>query len=97
MNGLPPIDRRYVKNGGLLCFEEYLDLENDSGIWKQQNLIYMDAIEKTRNLFGERLLVLTYDRLKNDQQDFVQRDRRLYWCYLRLSEHITKACPLFSF
>jgi hypothetical protein len=65
--------RRYVKNGGLLCFEEYLDLENDSGIWKQQNLIYMDAIEKTRNLFGERLLVLTYDRLKNDQQDFVQR------------------------
>ena len=65
--------RRYVKNGGLLTFEKYLDLDHDDGIWKQQNLRYMEAIEKTRRLFGDRLLVLTYDRLKHDQKDFVTR------------------------
>ncbi len=65
--------RRYVKNGGGRDLAGYLDLAGDNGIWKRSQLHYMDMIERVRARFGHPPLVLTYDRLRNQPEDFYQR------------------------
>lgn len=65
--------RRYVKNGGHRPLEDYLDLDTDAGIWKRDQLVYMDMIDRVERYFGRGPFVLTYDRMRNDPSDFNRR------------------------
>ena len=65
--------RRYVKNGGTEPFDRYLDLDHDNGIWKQEQLRYVELIEQARRIFGRDPFILTYDRLREDPDEFAQR------------------------
>lgn len=65
--------RRYVKNGGRRELRGYLDIDGDTGIWKREQLVYMDMIDRVENYFGRKPFVLTYDRLRLDPYDFSQR------------------------
>ncbi|MFT7532463.1 MAG: hypothetical protein ACI9FD_003494 [Gammaproteobacteria bacterium] len=62
--------RRYVKNGGTRNFKDYIDIENDLGIWKQQQLVYMDMIDKVSEYLNTPAFVLTYDELQSDLESF---------------------------
>lgn len=65
--------RRYVKNGGFRPLSGYLDIDNDTGIWKRDQLRYMDMINRVEHFFGRKPFVLTYDRMRNDGDDFNNR------------------------
>jgi hypothetical protein len=65
--------RRYIKNGGQLELTGYLDIVNDTGIWKREQLMYMDMIDRVQGYFGRQPFVLTYDRMLRDSDDFNMR------------------------
>ncbi len=65
--------RRYVKNGGQLSLDRYLDLDGDDGIWKRDQLLYMKMLQKVEGYFGRPPFVLTYDGLKADGDLFNRR------------------------
>ncbi len=65
--------RRYVKNGGHRPLDAYLDIDADTGIWKRDQLVYMDMIDRVTRCFGRPPFVLTYDRMKRDPADFNRR------------------------
>ena len=58
--------RRYVKNGGYYTFEEFIDMEQDKGYWKQEDLLFYPRLEKISHLFSRAPLVLFHDQLKRD-------------------------------
>ncbi len=65
--------RRYVKNGGYRPLDAYLDIVGDHGIWKRDQLYYMDMIDRIEGYFGRAPFVLTYDRMRRDPADFNRR------------------------
>ena len=65
--------RRYVKNGGLQPFENFVDLENDQGIWKQKDLYFDPKLRMVKNLFSTWPLVLFHDELKQDAYGFFDK------------------------
>ena len=65
--------RRYVKNGGTQPFENFLDLENDQGLWKQKDVYFYPKLELVKELFPHPPLVLLHDELKKDPYAFFDR------------------------
>lgn len=65
--------RRYVKNGGPLDFDEFIDLNHDRGEWSQADLSYFARIELLERSFGQRPVVLFYADLQRDPIDFIRR------------------------
>lgn len=65
--------RRYIKNGGQRDLSGYLDIVGDEGIWKREQLVYMDMIHRVEGYFGRKPFVLTYDRMLRDSDDFNRR------------------------
>ena len=59
--------RRYLKNGGSLDFEHYLDLDsNQPRIWGAQQVRFMAMIEAIEQRFSSRPLVLFHEDLQTD-------------------------------
>jgi hypothetical protein len=59
--------RRYIKNGGSLAFERYLDLDgNKPLIWGAHQIRFMTMIEAIEKRFNSRPLVLFHEELKTD-------------------------------
>lgn len=58
--------RRYVKNGGVERFDEFIDIEHDSGVWKQSELILFDKLKVLERHFGRPPAVFVYDSLRKD-------------------------------
>jgi len=65
--------RRYVKNGGIKPFEEFFDVKNDSGLWKQKDLYYMPMIEIIEKHSGDKPLVLFNEDLKANPYGFFDK------------------------
>ncbi|MFN0274619.1 MAG: hypothetical protein ACKVPJ_02645 [Chitinophagales bacterium] len=55
--------RRFAKNGYVRDYREFIDLENDSGRFKKQDLVFFRNIEILQKYFNEKPLVLFYDEL----------------------------------
>ncbi len=58
--------RRYVKNGGHRSFNEFIDVENDQGLWKKSQVNFMDKIQIVEKHFHQKPLVLFHEDLKKD-------------------------------
>lgn len=62
--------RRYVKNGGYLSLEGFLDLDNNQGRWDVKEAYFMPYIRSLDNYFAYQPLVLFYEDLKANPQNF---------------------------
>ena len=65
--------RRYVKNGISVNFNEFVDLENDTGVWKQKEAYFWPRIELALKLFERKPLVLLHEGLKNHPLSFIRK------------------------
>jgi len=63
--------RLHVKRGHSTRFEQYLDLENDQGIWKLQGFEYMRLIEHVEKTTGEKPIVLIFEDYKKDSEFYI--------------------------
>ena len=62
--------RRYVKNGGTAEFEQFIDIDNDQGIWSKHELDFYARIETLERCFGHPPLVLFYEDMREDAFTF---------------------------
>lgn len=65
--------RRRVKNGWLMPFREFIDVESNAGYWKVEELFYQSKVELIRSITGKEPLVLLYDELRDDPKVYLQR------------------------
>ncbi|MCF8335612.1 MAG: hypothetical protein K9H65_03320 [Bacteroidales bacterium] len=65
--------RRYVKNGGLQPFENFVDIENDQGLWKKKDIYFYNKLRMIKDLFETWPLVLFHDELKQDAYGFFDK------------------------
>jgi len=65
--------RRYVKNGGIEPFENFVDLENDQGLWKQKDMYFYNRLRMVKDSFRSWPLVLFHDELKQDAFGFFDK------------------------
>jgi len=55
--------RRYLKNARYAEFNDFLDLENDRGIWKQEELLFMPLLRLLESSFRRPPLILFHQDL----------------------------------
>jgi hypothetical protein len=65
--------RRSVKNGNTNDFEDYIDLDNDQGNWKQEELYFYPKIKYLEKKFDHKPLVLFFEELKEDSFAYFDR------------------------
>lgn len=65
--------RRFVKNGNPWEFDEFIDLKNDQGRFKKQDLEFYRNIEILEKYFEHKPLVLFYEDLRKDTVVFAKR------------------------
>jgi len=53
--------RLHIKRGHSTPFAQYLDLENDQGVWKKQQFEYMRLIEHAEKVTGQKPIVLIFE------------------------------------
>lgn len=63
--------RRFVKGGYALKFEEFINLDEDSGFWEKEWLRFMGNIEILERYYSRKPLVLFYDDLRKDPKNFI--------------------------
>lgn len=64
--------RLHVKRGHSTRFEQYLDLENDDGIWKQEQLEFMRIIRHIEQNTGQKPIVLIFEDYIKDPDYYIQ-------------------------
>ena len=64
--------RRRVKNGWLMPFNEFIDIEKDAGYWKKDELYYQPRIDLIKEITGREPLVMIYDQLKEKPAEFAK-------------------------
>ncbi len=65
--------RRFVKNGFSGSIEEFIDLKNDRGEWKKEELFFYPKIEYIERKTKHKPLVLLYDELKENPFSFFDK------------------------
>ncbi len=65
--------RRWVKNGYSGSFDEFIDLKNDHGEWKQKEAFFWPYIELVMKIMHSKPLVLLYDELREDPHSFIKK------------------------
>jgi hypothetical protein len=65
--------RFLVKRGLNATFNEFFDLEKNSGLWKREDLYYFQDIKLLEGLFNHKPLVMFHDDLKKNPDSFIQR------------------------
>ncbi|MBO66806.1 MAG: hypothetical protein CL398_00710 [Acidiferrobacteraceae bacterium] len=66
--------RRYLKNGGSLPFEQFMDLTSSSPVlWGKDNLHYMQIISLAQRYFNSTPLVLFQEELQSNPNSFIKR------------------------
>lgn len=58
--------KRYLKSGKNNTFDEFLDLDNDQGNWKKEDVYFYPRIKFLEEKFDHKPLVLFYEELKKD-------------------------------
>ncbi len=64
--------RRFVKNGFKGSFDDFFNLQDDSGFFKQSDLNYTRQIEILEKHFTHKPLVLIYGDLRKDPVKFIE-------------------------
>ena len=62
--------RRFAKNGIHVDFDGFIDIDHDQGMWKLNELIFMDKIRLLEKTFTHKPLVLFQEDLKRDPYAF---------------------------
>ncbi len=65
--------KRYVKNGWYHDFNQFLDLENDTGMWKKKDLYYLPMLQVIEECCTQKPLILFYDDMVNDLDGTLNR------------------------
>ncbi len=65
--------KRQIKNGYSKNFKEFIDLENNTGLWKKEDLFFLPRIKCIEECFKQPPLVLFHDELKSSPKDFVRK------------------------
>jgi len=65
--------RRFTKNGYGLTFKEFIDIQNDTGYWRRDDLYFSKKIAILEKYFTKPPLVLLYDDLRKDAKGFIQK------------------------
>lgn len=65
--------KRFVKNGHPISFSEFIDLKEDKGLFKIQDLNFYHKIELLEKHFSQKPLVLFYEDLKQNPKMFIQQ------------------------
>jgi hypothetical protein len=65
--------RRYLKNGYAFSFNEFFDLIEDKGYWKQKALYFFPLIQILEGYFRNKPLVMFYDDLQDNAEEFIRR------------------------
>jgi len=63
--------RLHVKRGHSTRFEQYLDLENDNGIWKMHELEFMRIIRYVEETTGRKPIVLIFEDYIRDPDFYI--------------------------
>jgi hypothetical protein len=58
--------RYYIRKSGHLNFESFFDIDHDDGLWKVNDLYFMDYIKMIEKYFPAKPLVIFQDDLRND-------------------------------
>jgi hypothetical protein len=62
--------RRFFKNGHIIPFTEFFNLNEDKGIFRKNDLYFTNYIDIVEKLFTKKPLVLLYDDLRKDPMAF---------------------------
>ncbi|MBD3414015.1 MAG: hypothetical protein GF421_06265 [Candidatus Aminicenantes bacterium] len=65
--------KRRIKNGYSFSFNEFIDLENDQGFWKQKDLCFYPMLQMIERAFQSKPLVLFYHELREDPYLFLEK------------------------
>ena len=66
--------RRYVKNGGSLPFDKYVDLDSESPlIWDKKKMSFFAMIQKIENRFNSKPLVLFHETLQDNPFNLIDQ------------------------
>ncbi len=65
--------RRFVKSGYAFTFNAFFTPKNDSGFWEREWLRYMGNIEILEKYFENKPLVLFYDELRKNPEQFIRQ------------------------
>jgi len=61
----------YIRKHGPKSFKEFFDLESNNGKWKREELLYQKKIEYVEKHFYSTPLILTFDKLKENPEEFI--------------------------
>jgi hypothetical protein len=65
--------KRRIKNGYSFSFGEFIDLDEDQGFWKQEDLYFFPMLKMIESKFKSRPLVLFYHDLREDPYLFLEK------------------------
>lgn len=65
--------KRFVKNGHPISFTEFIDIQKDEGLFKIQDFEYSRYLELLEKHFTQKPLVLLYEDLRQNPQEFIQK------------------------
>ena len=65
--------KRFVKNGHPISFTEFIDIQKDDGLFKIQDFTYSRYLELLDEYFTQKPLVLLYEDLRQNPQDFINK------------------------
>jgi hypothetical protein len=63
----------HIRKHGGYSFQEFFDIDSDESVWKREDLIWREKIEKIEDLCQAPPLVLNFDDLKNDPETFINK------------------------
>ncbi len=63
--------RRYLKNGGYRTFSQFIDMDQDNGLWKQEDMNFYQRILDIEALFQKPPVILFHEDMKRDPLGFV--------------------------
>ena len=65
--------RRFVKNGFPGSLKDFIDVVDDKGYWKREELLFMGKIKLLEQYFEPRPLVLFHEELKENPKQFFDK------------------------
>jgi hypothetical protein len=70
--------KQFLHEGGAAKLSRWFDIDNNTGMVKKQELLYMRTIELLEESFGKKPFVFTLEEVKNDFQGLLQKFERLF-------------------
>lgn len=65
--------KRFIKNGHYYNFSQFIDLKEDKGRFKKEDLSFQTKIDILEEVFHEKPLVLLFDELKENPKKYIEK------------------------